>query len=151
MSIPLYDDCDPDDPHEAFTWALVGLPGPRNAPLMVHPDVLRQWSKHLWDLGFRHDPQVQTKEYHSPARGVTHWLNGSGRWVPAGTPQPPQASAPDMSQLTAEERAHVVAQLRESGDLAHLVDMRELPVNLAAVNAATELVTDGPDSDRASR
>lgn len=69
MPIPLHEDCDPDDPYEAFVWALVGLPGPRNSPLLVHPDVLRQWSKHLWDLGFRHYPDEQTKQFHPPARG----------------------------------------------------------------------------------
>ncbi|MBF6449033.1 MULTISPECIES: phage gene 29 protein family protein [Nocardia] len=147
MSIPTYDDCDPNNPHEAFTWALVGLPGPRNAPLMVHPDVLRQWSKHLWDLGFRHDPQAQTKEYHHPARGVTHWLNGSGRWVPAGTPAPAEVSAPDMAQLTADERAHVVQQLRESGELAHLVDARDLPPNLATATT----IEQPPADEQAAR
>lgn len=136
MSIPMYEDCNQDNPREAFTWALVGLPGPRNAPLMVHPDVLRNWSKHLWDLGFRHDPTQQTKEFHPPARGVTHWLNGSGQWLPTGTPRAPQVSAPDMSQLTPHERAHVVQQLREAGDLAHLVDRRDIPANSAAVGVS---------------
>ncbi|PXX65384.1 uncharacterized protein DUF2744 [Nocardia tenerifensis] len=139
MSIPLHEDCDPNDPHEAFTWALVGLPGPSNSPLLVHPAVLRQWSKHLWDLGFRHYPEEQTKEFHPPARGVTHWLNGSGQWAEKGTPAPPQVSAPDMSELTDEERQHVVQQLRESGDLAHLVDRRDLVANHAVIGTADEI------------
>ncbi|MEU2033588.1 phage gene 29 protein family protein [Nocardia amamiensis] len=143
MPIPLHEDCDPNDPHEAFTWALVGLPGPRNSPLLVHPDVLRKWSKHLWDLGFRHYPEEQTKEYHPPARGVTHWLNGAGRWAEKGTPPPPEASAPDVAQLTPDERANLVEQLRESGELRHLVDVRELDANHATVGTADPSAEDG--------
>ncbi|WP_405166716.1 DUF2744 domain-containing protein [Nocardia sp. NBC_01499] len=138
MSIPLHEQCNPDDPHEAFVWALVGLPGPQNSPLLVHPDVLRQWSKHLWDLGFRHCTDEQTKEYHPPARGVTHWLNGAGQWAAKGAPRAPETSAPDVTELTQEERAHLVEQLRESGELKHLVDPRELDLNYAKIGAAEE-------------
>lgn len=136
MPIPLREDCNPEDPHEAFLWALVGLPGPRNSPLLVHPDVLRQWSKHLWDLGFRHDPDEQVKEYHPPARGVTHWLNGAGQWAPKDAPRPPESSAPDISELTPDERAYLVEQLRESGELKHLVDRRALAPNHATIGTA---------------
>ncbi|MBF6356518.1 DUF2744 domain-containing protein [Nocardia higoensis] len=136
MSIPLYEECNPDDPYDAFVWALVGLPGPRNSPLLVHPDVLRQWSKHLWDLGFRHHSDQQLREYIPPARGVTHWLNGSGQWAEKGAVRPPETSAPDVSQLTPDERAHLIEQLRESGELKHLVDARELDRNHAEVGSA---------------
>ncbi|MFB7719330.1 DUF2744 domain-containing protein [Nocardia sp. NPDC056100] len=136
--IPLHEDCDPDNPSDAFIWALVGLPGPRNSPLLVHPDVLRKWSKHLWDLGFRHYPEHQSKEYHPPARGVTHWLNGAGQWADKGTPRPPETTAPDVAQLTTDERAHLVEQLRESGELKHLVDPRDLDLNHARVGSGVE-------------
>ncbi|MBH0775020.1 phage gene 29 protein family protein [Nocardia bovistercoris] len=136
MPIPLHEDCDPDDPYEAFVWALVGLPGPRNSPLLVHPDVLRQWSKHLWDLGFRHYPDEQTKQFHPPARGVTHWLNGAGQWAEMGAQRPPETTAPDVTQLTPDERAYLVRQLRESGELKHLVDARDLDSDHARVGSA---------------
>ncbi|PXX52631.1 uncharacterized protein DUF2744 [Nocardia tenerifensis] len=142
MTIPSLDQCNPDDPNEAFVWALVGLPGPQNSPLLVHPDVLRQWSKHLWDLGFRHYPDEQTKEYHPPARGLTHWLNGSGQWAEKGAPRPAESSAPDVSELTPDERAHLVEQLRESGELKHLVDPRELDLNVAKVDVVEALSED---------
>ncbi|WP_330185014.1 DUF2744 domain-containing protein [Nocardia sp. NBC_01503] len=122
MSIPLHEHCDQDTPEEAFVWALIGLPGPRNSPLMVHPETLGEWSKHLWDLGFRHAPEDQTKEYHPPARGHHHWLNGLGQWLPQGTDRVVVPDLPDVTAMTAEERAHVVRQLRDHGDLAHLVD-----------------------------
>ncbi|MFC9994581.1 DUF2744 domain-containing protein [Nocardia sp. NPDC127526] len=142
MAIPLHEDCDPNDPYQAFVWALVGLPGPHNSPLLVHPDVLRQWSKHLWDLGFRHDPEQQTKEYHPPARGVTHWLNGSGQWAAKGAPRPPESSAPDITELTPDERMHLAQQLRESGELGHLVDPRELDLNQARIGTAADMMAE---------
>jgi hypothetical protein len=127
MSIPLHEHCDREKPEEAFVWALIGLPGPRNAPLLVHPHTLGEWSKHLWELGFRHAPDDQSRVFHPPARGHHHWLNGSGQWLPQGTPRVTLPALPDVAGLTAEERAHLVRQLRDSGHLAHLVDRRESP------------------------
>ncbi|MEU4648153.1 MULTISPECIES: phage gene 29 protein family protein [Nocardia] len=121
MSIPQQHECDPNNPEEAISWAFVGLPGPKNAPMIVHPMVLKQWSKHLWDLGFRHHPDEQTKEYHPPIRGHHHWLNSAGTWVEKGTPQPARITAPDVGMLTQQERADLVSQLREHGDLNHLL------------------------------
>ncbi|MFE3754553.1 DUF2744 domain-containing protein [Nocardia tengchongensis] len=140
MSIPLHEHCDPDKPEEAFVWALIGLPGPKNSPLMVHPLTLGDWSKHLWDLGFRHSVDDQTKEFHPPARGHHHWLNASGNWLPTGTERIVVPDLPDVTQMTAEERAHVVQQLRERGELAHLVerDRNSAP--------AGEAEADGPEA-----
>ncbi|MEC3955803.1 DUF2744 domain-containing protein [Nocardia sp. CDC153] len=136
MSIPQQHECDPTKPDEAFTWALVGLPGPKHAPMIVHPMVLRQWSQHLWDLGFRHDPEQQTKEYHPPVRGHHHWLNGSGQWMPKGTPRPARITAPDVTVLTPHERAELVQQLHHHGDLDHLVRRKE--IETAAEGASVE-------------
>jgi hypothetical protein len=125
MPIPQQHECNPDVPAEAFVWALVGLPGPRNGPLLVPPQVLEKWSEHLWQVGLRHHPEHQTREYH-PAPGGEHWLGQTGQWVPTGTPKPPELTMPSVADLTVAERRHLVDQLRESGELAHLVDRREL-------------------------
>lgn len=127
MAIPLHEHSNPNKPDEAFLWALVGLPGQQRAPLMVHPDVLRKWSKHLWDLGFRHYPELQTKEYHPPARGIDQWFNGSGDWLPAGTPKAAHSTAPNMAELTVHERGRIIEALHANGDLAHLVERSALP------------------------
>ncbi|MFJ4652691.1 DUF2744 domain-containing protein [Nocardia sp. NPDC088792] len=136
MAIPVQENCDPNKPEEALLWALVGLPGQQQAPLMVHPDVLRKWSKHLWELGFRHYPDLQTTEYHPPARGADQWLNGAGQWVPVGTPKAAHVTAPNMAELTRHERARIIEQLYANGDLSHLIDLRELPVSTASENNA---------------
>ncbi|KZM68121.1 phage gene 29 protein family protein [Nocardia terpenica] len=123
MPVPEQHECDPSNPREAFVWALVGLPGPKqNVPLLVHPNVLEQWSEHLWQLGLRHHPEHQTREWHPPSRGQNHWINGAGRWVEAGTPRPPTVTAPDMAILSHHERAAVVAQLHQAGNLNHLLE-----------------------------
>ncbi|WP_019932353.1 DUF2744 domain-containing protein [Nocardia sp. BMG111209] len=141
MPIPLRENCDPNKPEEAFLWALVGLPGQQRAPLTVHPDVLRKWSKHLWELGFRHYPDLQANEYHPPARGVGQWFEGAGRWLPTGTPRVARSTAPNLTELTAHESALIIEQLRANGDLDHLVDPAELPGNTAAEGTAA------PDRD----
>lgn len=134
MHIPLQEGCDPDNPEEVFLWALVGLPGPKGSPMLLSPKILRLWSKHLWDLGLRHDENEQQREYHPPARGPQHWLNGAGRWVDKGTARKPRIRTPDITMFTPEERAELVAQLHLHGDLNHLVGPTDKP-NVAQVGA----------------
>lgn len=117
MTVPLQHEVDTTNPEEAFVWALACLPGPKDGVLPIPPQVLGKWSKHLWDLGFRHYPEDQKREYQPPARGGDHWLNATGKWVKKGTPMPARATAPDMSKSTPDERADVVRQLIESGEL----------------------------------
>jgi hypothetical protein len=133
MAIPLQENCDPANPEEAFLWAFVGLPGPQNGPMLLPPQILGKWSKHFWDLGFRHYPCDQTKEYHPPTRGSDHWLNSAGRWVPMGTPRPAKVTIPDVHSMTVEERQALVAQLQATGDLANMVDTRTLEPDKARV------------------
>lgn len=131
MALPLQFECNPDDPEEAFIWAFIGLPGPRNGPMLVPQQVLGKWSKHLWDLGFRHNPELQELEYHPATPGSEHWLTQSGTWVPIGTPMPAEVTAPSVHDMTMDERRDLVRQLQQSGELAHLVDVRELAPDVA--------------------
>ncbi|WP_327139339.1 phage gene 29 protein family protein [Nocardia sp. NBC_01327] len=135
MHIPLQEGCDPTNPEEAFLWALVGLPGPRGAPMLLSPKILRKWSQHLWELGIRHEPSEQKREYHPPARGAHHWVNGAGRWVDKGTARAPRITAPDITMFTPEERTHLVRQLIEHGELKHLATPQHQP-NTAIVGRA---------------
>lgn len=148
MAIPLHENLDPTKPEEAFLWALVGLPGQQRAPLMVHPDVLRKWSKHLWELGFRHYPDLQVNEYHPPARGHGQWLNGSGDWLPKGTPRAAHSTAPNMTELTHHERARIIEQLRVNGDLDHLAELLELPAATASEGHADNTIEAEDDLTR---
>lgn len=111
MSIPLQSGCDPDVPEEHVLWALVGLAGPSShAPMILPIPVQRAWSKHLYECGFRHDPELQKIKYIPPAAG-TNWVVGSaGKWVDIATPLTPEQTAPDISHLSDEEQ---IALLRD--------------------------------------
>jgi len=136
MHIPLQEHQDPEDPETALLWALVGLPGPRTSPMLLSPKILRKWSKHLWDAGLRHHPEEQTHEYHPPARGPGHWLNGAGRWVEKGTVErAARITAPDITVFTPEERANLVSQLHAHGELKHLIDKRDIEAAAATHKA----------------
>ncbi|MBV7294935.1 DUF2744 domain-containing protein [Corynebacterium sp. TAE3-ERU12] len=78
FSVPDQDKCDPESPDEHLLWALMGLPGPGATAVMLVPEpALRQWSKHLWECGFRHHPELQTRRYEPPSDP----LSGGGEWV----------------------------------------------------------------------
>lgn len=131
MALPSQEECNQNDPEDAFVWAFVGLPGPRNGPMLVPQQVLGKWSKHLWDLGFRHHPQEQMLEYHPAVPGSEHWISQAGNWVPVGTPRPPEVTVGSVADLSIDERRELVRQLQESGELAHLIDVRTLEPDVA--------------------
>ena len=109
------ENCDPDDPKQHALWALMHLPSVGGAPMITHPQILQEWSKRLWDAGFRHNPELQTVKYITPRRGGDHVYNASGGWVPMDTPEPPQMVIPDVNRLTPEENELMIAQYRASG------------------------------------
>ncbi|MFP7366280.1 DUF2744 domain-containing protein [Corynebacterium callunae] len=111
--IPLQSECDASSPEEHALWALVGLPGPgKNAPLMMPPPALREISQHLWECGFRHDPDLQKKKY-VPPRSASNWIAcGAGRWVPINTVLPAEDTVPDLSSWSVEEKRALLANLQ---------------------------------------
>lgn len=112
MGIPLQHECDMSSPEEHALWALVGLPGPgQHAPLVMPPAVLKQWSKRLWELGFRHDPDLQELKYVPPAAD-SNWVAGAaGRWVNVNAVLPAEDTAPDVSHLSADEKRVLLERL----------------------------------------
>lgn len=111
--LPLQSSCDPTDPSEHFLWALVGLAGPRNAPLILPPDIMRQWSKHLWECGFRHNPELQEIKFIPPVGVNVNWVQGvTGDWVDINTPLTPEQSAPDISHLSEGEKQVLLRRLQ---------------------------------------
>lgn len=112
--IPLQQEAIPEDPERAFAWVFVGLPtANKTAPLMVGPDVMRQWSKRLWDAGFRHHPEHQTVKYFPPPASH-NWIMGSaGHWDDISVPMPPEVTAPDLSHLSAQEKQIILERLQE--------------------------------------
>lgn len=81
---PTRENCDPNNPEEAFLWMFAALPHVRGAPLIMPIDYYRLVSKRLWELGAR--PMAEPElEWVAPSATEPHWLTSPGRWVPAGT------------------------------------------------------------------
>lgn len=111
-NIPIQSNCDPDDPEEHLLWGLVGLAGPSaQAPLILPVAVQRKWSRHLYDCGYRHHPELQKIKYIPPSHN-TNWVAGaSGEWVDINQPLTPEQSAPDVSHLSDAEQMVLLQQL----------------------------------------
>ncbi|KZM68827.1 phage gene 29 protein family protein [Nocardia terpenica] len=124
MSLPAQATCNPEDPEEFALWALVHLPRV-GVPLLMHPEVLRDWSKHLWELGFRHDPSLQTKKLQRPIAGKQSPFNGSTQWVSTDTPDPPLRALPDIASLTPDENAAMLAQYERAGMIPDSAEQRD--------------------------
>jgi hypothetical protein len=80
---PTRENCDPNNPEEAFLWMFAALPHVRGAPLIMPTDYYRQVSKRLWDLGGR-PSEEPTLQWVPPTATDPNWITSPGRWVPAG-------------------------------------------------------------------
>ncbi|MEU2013115.1 hypothetical protein [Nocardia sp. NPDC019302] len=64
LAAPLQQDAaDMTDPRQHFAWALNFFPSPNQqmGDVPIHPTVRPGMSQMLWDLGYRHQPELQTK------------------------------------------------------------------------------------------
>lgn len=113
--IPSRDNCDQADPRTAFKWAFVAWPFTKDQPFTPPSDLAEEWSQRLWDLGFRHDPDAQTKKIMPPHRGQQHPLNNTSYVVDKDEPDPAPMSIPNMEAHTVHEQAHVGEQLYRNG------------------------------------
>ena len=91
---PRRENCDPNNPEEAFLWMFAAVPGVRGAPLIMPVSYYRAVSKRLWDLGCR-PIEEPTLEWVAPTSADPNWITSPGRWVPAGS----------MAAQTDEDRA----------------------------------------------
>ena len=82
---PLRENCNPNNPYEAFLWMLVALPYQNGGQLVMPIVYLQQVSKRLWDLGARPTEQPVLK-YRKPSNMGANWMTSPGDWVPADTP-----------------------------------------------------------------
>ena len=109
----LQSDCDHKNPEERFLWAFQNLEF-KGFPVGFPEEVLRQWSKHLCECGFVHDPSRQVIHFQPPVRGQGHPLNMSGEWVPVEQKiQEPVVSV--LANLSGGELADLIGELRDGG------------------------------------
>lgn len=126
--IPLQQNSDPENPETALAWLFVGLPtANRSAPMVASPDVLALWSERLYAAGARHHPELQTVKYFPPPANHNWVMGSAGHWGPVDEPMPPEVTAPDLSHLSAQEKAVIFERLQEE------FAKDELPGNFAGV------------------
>ncbi|UVT24982.1 DUF2744 domain-containing protein [Rhodococcus pyridinivorans] len=102
QDLPTRENCDPNNPEEAFLWMFVGLPGVNGASMIMGPDYYRQVSKQLWELGAR--------PVEEPIKHLER-----GRWVYENPDDEPEPVQEMYARLAAVQRAQYEAKLRERG------------------------------------
>lgn len=109
MSLPLQEQMNMADPEEHLLWALVGMAAEAGAPLIVPTQILRGWSKHLYECGFRHHPEEQQRWYHPPKTGDSIMEAGLGEWSTT-----PPSSGP-VDEIIQALPAEVIERIRQGG------------------------------------
>ncbi|MBF6085229.1 DUF2744 domain-containing protein [Nocardia cyriacigeorgica] len=102
---------------DALKATLTSVPGIGTGLGTVPPPLAERWATHQYDLGVRVHQELATKEYHDPFRGPRSAYNPAGSYKPLGKDKPKPTAIPRMADYTAQERAGVVAQLLELGDI----------------------------------
>lgn len=101
---------DMEDPEQHFGWALSNFPvredgTPMVLPIMCLPIV----SRHLWDCGFRHHPDLQTiRQQADPSVALEQ---AGVRWVLTDDGAPDPLPTVDLANLSDAEAAAVQAAL----------------------------------------
>ena len=113
--LPTLETCNQDDPKECYQWAFIAMPFHGSTPFNVEDALRPEWSQQLWDLGFRHHPELMVKKFRAPFRGQQHALNNSGAWVDLDDPEPDPVALPDVTEFTRHEQEVIAEQLRQEG------------------------------------
>lgn len=93
---PTRENCDPNNPYQAFLWMLVAMPYMKGAQLVLPVDYLQFVSKRFWDCGVR-QVEEPTIKYQKPLNTDANWLTSPGSWV--------SVDAPDRDQRRPVEKA----------------------------------------------
>lgn len=130
--MPSQEECNHGDPAEHFLWALRSMPAFAGSGVITHSGFLRNWSRHLWDAGFRHRDYLesladehgnihvsklpeQTIRFQEAFRGPHHTYNNAARWVRKGDPDPEPVVIPNIQAMTAQEKYALAYQLKQDG------------------------------------
>lgn len=112
-SFPTRENCDPNNPYQAFLWMLVAMPYMKGAQLVLPVDYLQFVSKRLWDCGVR-PVEEPTIKYQKPLSTDPNWLTSPGSWVPVDAPDrdPRTPTEKAVDQLTNQQAAELFRELR---------------------------------------
>lgn len=124
---PLQRDCDPNNSvqHAAWCWA-AGIPDPspsRPVPIpLIGPVLVESVSQLLWDFGFRHHPELQTK-----------WIEGTaslGMVANLTDSEPEDNFASSAEEFLAENNPELLAALQNADPKARAELRGKLEKNL---------------------
>ena len=133
-------ECDMENPEEHFAWAFAaGVPDPRmnntTFQMVIPPPCFASISRMLWDFGFRHNPELQT-------RWVPEYAGADRNFTPLGvTDVRPDNVVDFATQMVAEEFPEVAARIARTTPENHEEMAREqakaLLESVARLKAAT--------------
>ena len=113
IGFPTRENCNPNDPYQAFLWMLVALPYQTGAQLIMPVQYLQLISKRLWDCGVRPVEEPKIK-YRPPSGSEPNWMTAPGRWVNAAEPDPtPNPVRQAVKALTTQQKAELLAELQK--------------------------------------
>src|SRR5512139_3572480 len=111
---PTRENCNPNDPYQAYLWALVALPYQKGAQLIVPVVYLQFISKRIWDCYGPPNPDWEPlSKYRPPLNGDPNWLTNPGSWVPADTPDADQRRPVEkaLDNLLPAQQAEIADEL----------------------------------------
>ena len=115
-NFPLRENCDPNNPYQAYLWALVALPYQKGAQLVLPVDYLQFVSKRLWECFGPPNPDWEpTIKYQAPLSTDPNWLTSPGSWVDADAPDrdPRRPVERAVDNLVSQQQAELVRELWE--------------------------------------
>jgi hypothetical protein len=109
---PLRENCNRDDPYQAFLWMLVALPGQQGGQLVMPVSYLQLVSKRLWELGARPVEEPVLK-YRKPGTLAPNWITSPGDWVPIDAPDddPRTPARRAADSLVPMQKAELIREL----------------------------------------
>lgn len=116
FGFPTRENCNPEDPYQAFLWCLVAMPYQRGSQLVMPIEYLQLVSKRLWECGAR-IVESPTIKYRPPTGNEPNWMTSPGTWVPVTEPDPVEDPIKKaVSVLTTQQKAELLRELQKGDD-----------------------------------
>ena len=104
--VPLFENCDPDNPRQKFLPMFTAMPGLKGAPLLMPPEYWETVSWRMCVLGAAIVAEPGLK--YQPPRTVANPWSAPGKWVDLDTPDEPRPTLDDIVDgLSQSDRAEL--------------------------------------------
>lgn len=136
---PIQSECDSNNPkqHAAWCWA-AGIPDPspaRPMPIpLIAPQLTEGVSEMLWDFGFRHHPELQTK-----------WIDGTaglGTLARIADSKPQEDFAASAEEFLSANNPELLQMVKNASDEDKQKLMAKLEKNFEEINTLMSLLKD---------